>query len=100
MEDRELKELITELEGYQEIIGYYKKDPSKIKANRESLFKIQNHLFNLSPIYLKVQPEREISEKISALVSANQEDLSKLLLNSDLENLLAASSDNQSQETQ
>ncbi len=80
MEDKDLTKLETEIGRYQTIIEYCRKNPSRIGPNRESLCEIQNHLFNLSPIYLHLQFGRETGEGLSALVSVNRENLTELLL--------------------
>ena len=105
MEDREqtkiLEKHIAKIERYQGIVEYYKRDPSRVGHNRKPLSEIQNDLFNLSPIYLNVRHEKGISEDIDVLVSANQEDLSKLLLlDLDLESLLCAPAVNRAQGAQ
>ena len=99
MEDRELAKLMDEIEKYEEIIASYRKDPSRIGPDREKLLKIQGYLFNLSPVYLNVQPEKGIRDGISALVSSNLECLAKLLLlDLELESLLGTSAVNRAQE--
>lgn len=80
MEDKDLTKIRVDIERYQEIIKFYRENPSRIEPNREPLYEIQNCLFNLSPIHLHQQFGRETGEGLSASVSINLENLTELLL--------------------